>query len=59
MLTMNSAAAAKRLVLVRPTRASHGRDTDAVRRYRLARLKVEDTRRTGDARFTHLKRTYD
>ncbi len=30
-----------------------------VRRYRLARLRVAETRRPGDPRFEHLARTYD
>ena len=59
MLTMNSAQAANRLVLVGPARASRGRDSTAVRRYKLARLRVEGQRRPGDERFTHLKRQYD
>jgi hypothetical protein len=59
MLTMNSAQAANRLLLVGPSRGSHGRDTTAVRRYKLARLKLEGQRRPGDERFTHLKRQYD
>lgn len=59
MLSMNSALAAKRLVLVGPARGSHGRDSGTVRRYKLARLMVEGQRRPGDDRFAHLKRTYD
>jgi hypothetical protein len=55
---MTSAHAANRLVLVGPARGSRGRDGAAVRRYRLARLKVED-QRAGEARFAHLKRVYD
>jgi hypothetical protein len=59
MLRMTaSIAAANRVVLV-PTRASRGRDTAAVRRYRLARLRVEGERRVGQARHDHLKRVYD
>ncbi len=30
-----------------------------VRRYRLARLRVAETRRPADARFEHLARAYD
>lgn len=60
MFTMTSAdAAANRLVLVGPARGSRGRDGAAVRRYRLARLKVEGHRRPDERRFEHLKRTYD
>jgi hypothetical protein len=50
---------ANRLVLVGPPRASRGRDGATVRRYRLARLKVEGDRRADEPRFEHLKRTYD
>lgn len=60
MLRMTaSIAAANRLVLVGPDRVSRGRDRDAVRRYRLARLRVEGERRVGVARHDHLKRIYD
>jgi hypothetical protein len=59
MLRMTTAIAASRLVLVGPTKASHGRDGAVVRRYRLARLKVEGERRPGAARHEHLKRLYD
>jgi hypothetical protein len=60
MLGMTTAIAASRLVLVGPTRASsRGRDGAAVRRYRLARLRVEGERRPGAPRHEHLKRLYD
>jgi hypothetical protein len=59
MLSMSSAIAASRLVLIGPTRASSGRDGAAVRRYRLARLRVEGQRRPGAPRHEHLKRLYD
>lgn len=59
MLSMNSALAAKRLVLIGPARGSHGRDSGAVRRYQLARLKVEAPAADRAGRFEHLKRTYD
>ena len=57
MRTMNQSAFS-RLVLVGPARAE--RDAK-VRRYRLARLKLEggEARLRGDARFAHLKRVYD
>ena len=54
-----SIAAANRLVLVGPGRAAHGRDTAAVRRYRLARLRVEGERKVAHGRHDHLKRVYD
>ena len=45
-----------RLVLLGPAR----HESDAkVRRYRLARLKLDDERARGEARFAHLKRVYD
>lgn len=59
MQSMESALAAKRLVLIGPARGSHGRDSGTVRRYKLARLKVEGQRRPGAERFDHLKRSYD
>jgi hypothetical protein len=60
MLHMTTAIAAKRLVLVgRGSSVSRGRDGAAVRRYRLARLKVEGERRPGDPSHVHLKRIYD
>jgi hypothetical protein len=59
MLRMTSIAAANRLVLVGPARGARGRDGAAVRRYRLARLRVEGERKVGDARHAHLKRVYD
>jgi hypothetical protein len=59
MLRMTaSIAAANRVVLV-PARASRGRDGAAVRRYRLARLRVEGERKVGTPRHDHLKRMYD
>jgi hypothetical protein len=68
MLRMTtSIVAANRVVLV-PARASRGRDSAAVRRYHLARLRVEgrgradDVRgpgRGGAARHDHLTRSYD
>jgi hypothetical protein len=45
----------RRLVLV-PAR---GRDDELVRRYRLARLKLEARDVRGDARFEHLKHSHD
>ncbi len=59
MLRMTTAIAANRLVLVGPARASRGRDGASIRRYRLARLKLEGERRPGDGRHDHLKRIYD
>jgi hypothetical protein len=49
------APAARRLVLV----PASGRSDELVRRYRLARLRLEPRETSGDQRFAHLKRTYD
>ena len=49
------APAARRLVLV----PASGRGGGPVRRYRLARLRLESREARGAQRFEHLKRTYD
>jgi hypothetical protein len=49
------APSARRLVLVPAT----GRGDELVRRYRLARLRLEPREVRGEQRFEHLKRTYD
>jgi hypothetical protein len=49
------APVARRLVLV----PAFGRGDELVRRYRLARLRLEPRETRGDQRFAHLKRTYD
>jgi hypothetical protein len=46
---------ARRLVLV----PASGRGDELVRRYRLARLRVETRETSGEQRFEHLRRTYD
>jgi len=46
---------ARRLVLV----PADGRGDDLVRRYRLARLRLEPRQTTGDERFAHLKQRHD
>jgi hypothetical protein len=67
MLVMTSAALparttdkgpppARRLVLVP---AASGRGDELVRRYRLARLRLEPRETTGDLRFAHLKHSHD
>jgi|GEM_PF-6734721 hypothetical protein len=59
MLPMNSTASAlpvRRLALV-PTTA--GRSEAAVRRFRLARLRLEDREVARAERFAHLKRAHD
>jgi hypothetical protein len=52
-------AAASRLVLVGPARGPRGRDNGAIRRFRIARLRVEGTQRPGKPAHAHLKRSYD
>ena len=59
MLPMPSPHAVNRLALVSPSRQASGRDSASVRRYRIARLRVEGDRRPGAARHAHLKRIYD
>jgi hypothetical protein len=49
------APTARRLVLV----PASGRGDELVRRYRLARLRLEPRETRGDQRFEHLKRSYD
>ena len=49
---------ARRLVLV-PADPRAGRDDAAVRRYRLARLRLEDRDVRPADRFAHCKRSYD
>ena len=49
------APAARRLVLV----PASGRGDELVRRYRLARLRLEPRETRGEQRFEHLKRSYD
>jgi hypothetical protein len=46
---------ARRLVLV----PAIGRDDELVRRYRLARLRLEPRQVRGDERFAHLTRAHD
>ena len=57
-MTAASISAANRVVLV-PARAARGRDSAAIRRYRLARLRVEGERKVDQPRHDHLKRVYD
>jgi hypothetical protein len=49
------APAARRLVLV----PASDRGDELVRRYRLARLRLEPRDTTGEARFAHLKHPHD
>jgi hypothetical protein len=53
-------AAANRLVLIGPARGSRGRDSAAIRRFRIARLRVEgSSQRPGKPAHAHLKKLYD
>jgi hypothetical protein len=52
-------AAANRLVLIGPARGSRGRDSATIRRYRIARLRVEGSQRPGKPAHAHLKKLYD
>jgi hypothetical protein len=47
---------ARRLVLVR---AGEDRSDELIRRYRLARLRLEPREMRGDERFAHLKHSHD
>ena len=53
--TSSDPPAARRLVLV----PASGRGDELVRRYRLARLRLEDREVARAERFAHLKRTHD
>jgi hypothetical protein len=57
-MTSSTAAATRRLVLV-PASTRTERGDAAVRRYRLARLRLEGREVARAERFGHLKRTYD
>jgi hypothetical protein len=48
----------RRLVLV-PAAASSGRGDELVRRYRIARLRLEPREARGEERFAHLKQFHD
>ncbi len=53
--TSSTGLPVRRLALVPTT----GRDAGTVRRYRLARLRLEDREVARAERFAHLKRTHD
>jgi hypothetical protein len=58
-MTTASATALTRILLVSErTRLGSGQDAPAIRRYRLARLRVND-RPSGADRHAHLRRSYD
>ena len=56
MASPSAAPPVRRLALV-PT--TNGRSDAAVRRYRVARLRLEDREVARAERFAHLKRTHD
>jgi hypothetical protein len=61
MLPMTTASASQltRILLVGDRkRLGSGQDAPAIRRYRLARLRLNE-RPSGAGRFEHLRRTYD
>ena len=49
---------ARRVVLV-PSAQRTGRGDELIRRYRLARLRLEPREVRGDERFAHLKQSHD
>ena len=58
MLYMTSASTTRRLVLI-PAAARTRPADPRLRRYRLARLRLEDRDVTRAERFTHLKHSHD
>ena len=58
MNTSPATAATRRLVLV-PAAPRTGRSEDGVRRFRLARLRLEGRDVPAAERFEHCKRSYD
>jgi hypothetical protein len=58
MTSASAAAAIRRLTLV-PSGSRAGRGDDTVRRYRLARLRLEGRPVAPERRFEHVKRSYD
>jgi hypothetical protein len=58
MTSPSADALVRRIVLV-PARQQGDRSADAVRRYRLARLRLEGRVVPHEHRFSHLKRQYD
>jgi hypothetical protein len=56
MLSMTSS----RVLLVERPRTSSSLDGPKIRHYRLARMRLAERRKEpGDARFAHLRKTYD
>ncbi len=60
ILSMTNPATSAKLLLVEDRRsAAAAADGLPVRRYRIARLRVDSRPRTDASRFEHLKRVYD
>jgi hypothetical protein len=58
-MTTATASQLSRIILIgERSRLGSGQDAPAIRRYRLARLHVND-RPSGAGRFAHLRRSYD
>ena len=57
-MTSSAATSPRRLVLI-PAESHAGRTDAAVRRYRLARLRLEGREVAPEQRFEHCKRSYD
>ena len=58
-MTSSSAAAATRRLILVPTGQGAARGDEMVRRYRLARLRLEGRPVAPERRFDHVKRSYD
>jgi hypothetical protein len=58
-MTSSSAAAATRRLILVPSGSRAARSDETVRRYRLARLRLEGRPAGKDERFEHVKRSYD
>jgi hypothetical protein len=59
MLSMTSSSTATRRLVLVPASPRADRGDAAVRRYRLARLRLEGREVARAERFDHVKRTYD
>jgi len=58
-MTSSSAAAATRRLILMPSGPRAERGDEMVRRYRLARLRLEGRPVSHEQRFDHVKRSYD
>ncbi|MHB8658201.1 MAG: hypothetical protein ACYC91_09655 [Solirubrobacteraceae bacterium] len=56
---MTPPAPTSRVLLIADRPSGAASDSGAVRRYRLARVRFTERPRTGEARYEHLKRTYE